>query len=142
MDGPVIARGDRGFDDERRVWNAEIDRRPAVIARCASTADVVRAIGLARRLGLDIAVRGGAHNTAGTATCDGGLMIDLSLMSQVTVDPDARRARVGGGALLADVDAATLAQRAGRARRADQPHRGRGTDARRRHGLAEPQVSA
>jgi FAD/FMN-containing dehydrogenase len=109
MDGPVITPDDPGFDDARRVWNAEIDRRPSVIARCTSAADVAAAIGFARQHGLEIAVRGGAHNTAGTAVCDDGLMIDLSLLNTVTVDPEARRVQAGGGALLADVDAATVA---------------------------------
>ena len=107
MDGPVILPGEAGFDDGRRVWNAAIDRRPAVIARCATTADVVAAVGFAREHGLEISVRGGAHNPAGTAVCDDGLMIDLSELNAVTVDPAARRARAGGGALLADLDAAT-----------------------------------
>src|SRR6266487_76824 len=109
IEGPVITPADPGFDDGRRVWNAGIDRRPAVIARCASAADVVAATGYAREHGLEVAVRGGAHNPAGTAVCDDGLMIDLSLMNTVEVDPLSRRARVGGGALLVDVDAATLA---------------------------------
>ena len=109
MDGPVIAPGDSDFDERRRVFNAEIDRRPSVIARCASTADVVAAIGFAREHRLEISVRGGAHNTAGTAVCDGGLMVDLSLLNAVTVDPTTRRVRVGGGALLADMDAAAQA---------------------------------
>ena len=109
MDGPVILPGEAGFDDSRRVWNAAIDRRPALIARCATTADVVAAVGFAREYGLEVSVRGGAHNPAGTAVCDGGLMIDLSLLNHVAIDPVARRAAVGGGALLADVDAATLA---------------------------------
>ena len=91
------------------MFNADIDRRPSVIAQCASTADVVAAIGFAREHRLEISVRGGAHNTAGTAVCDDGLMVDLSLLNAVTVDPTARRARVGGGALLADMDAATQA---------------------------------
>ena len=109
MEGPVITPGDPGYDDGRRVWNGGIDRRPAVIARCASAADVAAAIGYAREHGLEVAVRGGAHIPAGTAVCDDGLMIDLSLLNDVAVDPDARRARVGGGALLADLDAATQA---------------------------------
>jgi FAD/FMN-containing dehydrogenase len=108
LQGPVIAPGDPGFESARRVWNSEIDRRPAVIARCASAADVAAAIGYAREHELEICVRGGAHSTLGTAVCDGGLTIDLSRLNAVTVDPGARRARVGGGALLADVDAATL----------------------------------
>ncbi|MBV9093181.1 MAG: FAD-dependent oxidoreductase [Streptosporangiaceae bacterium] len=109
MEGPVIAPGDPGFDDGRRVWNAGIDRRPSLIARCASPADVSAAMGYAREHGLEVSVRGGAHNPAGTAVCDDGVMIDLSLLDSVVVDPAARRARVGGGALLADLDAATLA---------------------------------
>jgi len=109
MDGSVIAPGDGGFDDRRRVWNAGIDRRPSVIARCESAADVASAIGLARAHDLEISVRGGAHNTAGTAVCDGGMMIDLSPLNSVAIDPAARRARVGGGALLGDVDQAAAA---------------------------------
>jgi FAD/FMN-containing dehydrogenase len=109
MDGPVLTPDDTGFDDKRRVWNAGIDRRPAAIARCASDEDVALAVDHARRHHLEISVRGGAHNTAGTAVCDDGLMIDLSLLNWVAVDPAERRARVGGGALLADLDAATQA---------------------------------
>jgi len=109
MDGPVVAPGDGEFDDRRRVWNAEIDRRPSVIARCATATDVSSAIGLARNLDLEISVRGGAHDTAGMAVGDNGMMIDLSLLNSVAVDPATRRARVGGGALLRDLDAATQA---------------------------------
>jgi hypothetical protein len=109
MDGPVIVPGDAEFDDRRRVWNAEIDRSPSVIARCSSAADVAAAIRLAREHGLEISVRGGAHNPSGAAVCEDGLMIDLSLLNSVQVDPGTRRARVGGGALLADLDAATQA---------------------------------
>ncbi len=107
MDGPVVAPGDPGFDDRRRVWNAEIDRSPSMIARCATATDISSAICVAREHDLEVSVRGGAHNTAGTAVCDDGIMIDLSLLNSVAVDPAARRARVGGGALLADLDAAT-----------------------------------
>jgi hypothetical protein len=109
LDGPVLTPDDTGFDDRRRVWNAGIDRRPAAIARCASAADAAAAIRHAQEHDLEISVRGGAHNTAGTAVCDGGLMIDLSLLSSIAVDPAAQRAKVGGGALLADLDAATQA---------------------------------
>ena len=93
MEGPVIVPGDSGFDEARRVWNAGIDRRPLMIARCASAADVVAAIGFARGDRLEVSVRGGAHSVAGMAVCDDGLMVDLSLLNTVTVDPEARRAR-------------------------------------------------
>jgi hypothetical protein len=107
MAGPVIAPGDAGYDEARKVWNAEVDRRPGVIARCATVEDVVAAVVFARERSLDVSVRCGAHHGAGMAVCDDGVMIDLSLLNQVVVDPDAQRARVGGGALLANVDAAT-----------------------------------
>jgi FAD/FMN-containing dehydrogenase len=109
MGGPVIVAGDADFEDARRVWNAGVNRYPAAIARCESTADVAAAVTFARAEGLEVSIRGGAHNTAGTAVCDQGLMIDLSSLNAVTIDPDARRASVGGGALLADLDAAAQA---------------------------------
>jgi FAD/FMN-containing dehydrogenase len=109
LSGVVLTRGDTGYHEARSAWNGEIDRYPAVIARCAGATDVVAAIGFARQHGLEISVRGGFHNTAGTAICDDGLMIDLSPLRQVEVDPAARRARVGGGATLGDLDAATQA---------------------------------
>ena len=95
------------YDVERMVWNGIIDRRPALIAHCSSTADVVAAVNFGRDQGLPIAVRGGSHNVAGHATCGGGIVIDLSPMQQVEVDPDARIARVAAGATWAGVDAAT-----------------------------------
>jgi FAD/FMN-containing dehydrogenase len=106
MVGAVVGPDDRGYDEVRRVWNAAIDRTPAVIARCTSAADVCAAVTFARDRGLEIAVRGGAHNAAGTAVVDGGLVIDLSLLDGVEVDPRTRRARVGGGATLAQLDVA------------------------------------
>jgi FAD/FMN-containing dehydrogenase len=107
--GAVVLPGDDGYDAARAVWNGAIDRRPAVIARCESAADVAQAVGFARANGLELAVRGGGHNYAGFAVCDGGLMLDLSRMNRVTVNPATPRAVCGGGATWADVDAATQA---------------------------------
>jgi FAD/FMN-containing dehydrogenase len=107
LKGTVLRPGDAGYDDARTVWNAMIDKRPGLIVRCAATSDVVRALGFARENGLLLAVRGGGHNIAGNAVCDGGLVIDLSRMKAVSVDAAARRALVEGGATLGDVDAAT-----------------------------------
>jgi FAD/FMN-containing dehydrogenase len=102
--GQVLLPADAGFDEARRIWNAMIDRRPAVIVRCAGVADVRRAVAFARDNDLLLAVRGGAHNIAGSAVCDDGLMIDLSPMKSVRIDPAARRAFVEPGATLADFD--------------------------------------
>ena len=107
--GPVVRPGDAAYDEARRVWNGMIDRRPAIIAQCRDVADAAHTIALARESGLRLAVRGGGHNVAGFGTCDGGIVLDLSSMTAVTVDPAARTARVGGGAQWAQVDAATQA---------------------------------
>ncbi|NIK54912.1 FAD-binding oxidoreductase [Kribbella shirazensis] len=107
LQGTVLAPGDAGYDEARRLWNAEHVREPAVIVQVRSAADVQAAVRYAVAEGLEIAVRGGAHNMAGMSSVDGGLMIDLSPLNQVSVDPEARRARAGGGALLGDLDAAT-----------------------------------
>ncbi|HEY4603595.1 MAG TPA: FAD-binding oxidoreductase [Blastococcus sp.] len=109
MAGPVVSPDDDGYEEARTVWNAAIDRRPAAIAQCTSAADVAAAVRFARAAGLEIAVRGGAHSLPGLSMSEGGLVIDLRRMNAVTVDPQARRARVQGGALNADVDAATQA---------------------------------
>ena len=102
--GPVLQPGDPGYDDARAIWNAMIDRRPAMIARCAGTADVVASVNFARENGLPLAVKGGGHNIAGSALCEDGMVIDLSPMRDVHVDPRSRLAWVGGGALLSDID--------------------------------------
>jgi FAD/FMN-containing dehydrogenase len=107
--GALLQPGDAGYDAARSIWNAMIDRRPALVVRCAGTADVMAAVVFARDHGLPLAVRGGGHNIAGNAVCDDGLVIDLSAMRDVHVDPAARRAVVGGGALLSDLDHETQA---------------------------------
>jgi FAD/FMN-containing dehydrogenase len=109
LEGTVLGPGEEGYDDARRLWNAQHDRRPAVIARVRTDEDVAAAVRFGVARGLEIAVRGGSHSMSGASSVDDGLMIDLSEMNQVTVDPEARRARVGGGALLGDLDAAAQA---------------------------------
>jgi hypothetical protein len=106
---PQLVPGDPGYDDARRVWNGEIDRKPAVIAKVTGTADVAACLAYARSNGLDVTVRGGGHNLGGAAVADGAVMIDLSGLRTVHVDPETRTARAGGGALNADLDAATQA---------------------------------
>jgi FAD/FMN-containing dehydrogenase len=107
--GDVIDREHPAYDEARRVWNGLIDRRPAAIARCAGADDVVAAVRVAREHRPLVSVRGGGHQVAGSAVCDDGFVIDLSAMRDVSVDPDARIARVAGGAKWADVDRATQA---------------------------------
>lgn len=107
--GSLLSQGAVGYEDARRIWNGMIDRRPALIARCVGTADVVHAVNFAREHDILVAVRGGGHNVAGNAVCDGGLMIDLAPMRGVHVDPKARRARAAGGATWGDFDAETQA---------------------------------
>ncbi|CAO3440427.1 FAD-binding oxidoreductase [Azospirillum endophyticum] len=107
--GTVLTPASPGYDETRRIWNAMIDRRPGLIVRCAGAADVMHAVRFARTQGVLVSVRGGGHNIAGNALCDGGLLIDLSPMRFVHVDPDGRTARVGAGATLADLDRETQA---------------------------------
>src|SRR5687768_5134191 len=102
--GRLISTDQADYDTARAVWNAAIDRRPRLIARCIGSADVAAAVRFARGHDLAIAIRGGGHNVAGTAVCDDGIVIDLSAMRGVRVDPAGRRAWVQGGALWGDVD--------------------------------------
>jgi hypothetical protein len=105
--GQVLLPGNDGYELGRRIWNASIDRYPGLIARCADTSDVVRAVNFARAHNLLVAVKSGGHNVAGRALCDDGIVIDLSAMKEVSVDPELRAVRAEAGALLADVDRAT-----------------------------------
>jgi FAD/FMN-containing dehydrogenase len=102
--GQVFVPEDAGYHEARAIWNAMIDRRPAVIVRCAGVADVRRAVNFAREQGLTLAMRGGGHNIAGTALCDDGLVIDMSAMKSARIDPAARRAYVEPGCTLRDLD--------------------------------------
>jgi FAD/FMN-containing dehydrogenase len=108
--GEILTASDEGYAEASNVWNGAHDgHRPALIVRCTGAADVTAAVGFARSAGLTIAVRGGGHSVAGYSTCDNGIVIDLSAMKGVRVDPDSRRATVGGGATWADVDHETQA---------------------------------
>lgn len=109
LEGSTLLRDDTGYDEARRVWNGMIDRFPAAIVQARNTNDVVVAVRFAREHDLPISVRGGGHNAAGLAVIDAGLVIDLSPMNAVEVDPDKRIARAGGGATWGDFDAATQA---------------------------------
>src|SRR5262245_8965073 len=102
--GRLITSDHADYDAARAVWNGAIDRRPRLIARCVGTADVIAAVRFARDHDLEVAIRGGGHNVAGTAVCDEGIVIDLSAMRAVRVDPVGRSAWVQGGALWGDVD--------------------------------------
>jgi hypothetical protein len=107
--GHVLTAEDPSYDDARRVWNAMIDKRPAVIVRCAGTADVIEAVKFGREASLSIAVRGGGHNVAGFSTCDDGLVIDLSPMKGIRVDPVTHTARAEPGVLWKELDHETQA---------------------------------
>jgi FAD/FMN-containing dehydrogenase len=104
VNGQIVLPSDPSYDEVREIWNAMIDRRPAVIVRCAEASDVVHAISFARENGLEISIRGEGHNIAGNALCEGGVMIDLSTMRRVRVNAEKKRAYVEPGATLADFD--------------------------------------
>src|SRR4029453_4119112 len=105
--GELVGPGDDCYDERRRVWNASIDRYPALIARCAGVADVIAAVRFARAQQLLVAGRGGGHSYPGYGVCDGGMVIDLSLMKGIRVDPEARTVRAQAGVLLGELDRET-----------------------------------
>lgn len=107
--GKVITPGDREYEESRKIWNGMVDKRPAIIARCAGTQDAIKAVNFARDNGIQLAVRGAGHHIAGNSLCDDGLVVDLSHMRTVKVDVAAKRAVAEGGATLGDFDEATLA---------------------------------
>ena len=107
--GELVRPQDPGYEDARKVWNGSIDRFPALIARCAGVADVIAAVKFAKDNGLLVAVRGGGHSFPGLSVCDGGLVIDLSLMKGIRVDPEARTVRTQAGVLLGELDRETQA---------------------------------
>jgi FAD/FMN-containing dehydrogenase len=108
--GVIVQPGDAAYDEARMVWNGMFDRHPAVIARCSSAADVVAAVNFARENDMVVAVRGGGHSAAGTSTCDDGLVVDLSGMKSIEVDPAAKTARADAGLTWGEFDAATQEQ--------------------------------
>ncbi|GAB1690776.1 FAD-binding oxidoreductase [Krasilnikovia sp. M28-CT-15] len=105
--GPVLLPGDPTYEIAREIWNADINRHPGVIARCTQVADVVEAVRVAGQYGLEVSVRGGGHNIAGTALCDGGMMIDMSLLKHVRVDPIGRQATASPGLTWGELDSAS-----------------------------------
>ncbi|MCI0440940.1 MAG: FAD-dependent oxidoreductase, partial [Chloroflexi bacterium] len=107
LQGQLILPEDGAYDVARKLWNAQVDKRPALIARVANPGDVVSAVRFARRHGLRLSVRGGGHNPSGSAIAEGGLVIDLSKMRKIEVDPENRVARAEGGATWGELDRAT-----------------------------------
>ncbi len=105
--GEILLPGNDSYENARQIWNSMFDRRPAIIARCVGTRDVINAVNFARNNNLITAVKGGGHNSVGTAVWDNGMMIDLSLMRRVIVDQQNKTAKVDGGCLLGDVDSET-----------------------------------
>jgi len=107
LQGPVFVPGDFGYDESRTVWNGMISKRPAAVARCLGIADVITCVQFAREHELLLCIKGGGHNIAGLATADGALMLDMSLMRGVWVDPQKKVAHAQAGCLLSDVDRET-----------------------------------
>src|SRR5258708_6056890 len=111
LSGQVITPEDAEYDEARKVWNGDIDRRPAAIAKCRTVADVQAAVGFARKEGLPVAVRSGGHSFPGHSVADGALVVDVRQINQVSLDAANRRVTVGGGAVWSEVDAVTVPHR-------------------------------
>ncbi|HWJ25262.1 MAG TPA: FAD-dependent oxidoreductase, partial [Flavisolibacter sp.] len=109
LHGKLTQPGDPDYHEKRKLYNGMFDKRPALIASCLDESDVVKAVNFARENGLLLAVRGGGHNAAGLGSCDDGLLIDLSLMKQIRVDPIGEKVTVEGGCTLGELDKATFA---------------------------------
>jgi len=107
--GTLYQHSDKGYDQARKVWNGVIDKYPSLIVRCANVSDVMAAVTFAREHKLRVSIRGGGHNVSGSAVCDNGIVIDLSMMKSIRVDPTRKAVRVEGGATLGDIDHATQA---------------------------------
>jgi hypothetical protein len=105
--GVVFRPGDEGYDEARKVWNGMIDRHPALIVRCAETADVIACVNLAREEELPLAIRGGGHNVAGSAVCDDGVVVDLTAMKGIEVDPEGQTVHARPGLLWGELDRET-----------------------------------
>jgi hypothetical protein len=105
--GELVRRDSPTYDEQRRIWNGSIDRSPALIAHCATAGDVVEAVRFGKRFGLEVAVRSGGHSYPGVSVCDGGLVVDLSQMKEISLDPGAKTARAQAGVLLGEMDAKT-----------------------------------
>ncbi len=140
--GPVFAPGDEGYDEARAVYNGMHDRRPAVVIRAVDVADVRAGVALAREQGVDLAVRGGGHSVPGFGTCDDGVVLDLSGMRWVHVDPEARTARAGGGTTWGDFNHAANAFGLATTRRHHLDYGHRRPDAGRWHRLPRPRRRA
>jgi FAD/FMN-containing dehydrogenase len=147
MLGSVISPADFGYENARRIWNGAIDMRPALVLRCSGVADVISGVQFACSEGLPVAIRGGAHSVAGFSTCDGGVVLDLSAMAAVRVDPRSRRALAQGGTTWRQFDhetqahgLATTGARPGHHGRPGFLDRDRRVHAGRRHRAPRPQV--
>ena len=142
LHGESLLPDDAGYDSARRIWNAMIDKRPALIACCSGTADVINSVNFARENGLLISVRGGGHNFPGNSVCNDGLMIDLSRMTGVRVDPASRTVRAQGGTKWGAFDHETQAFGLAAPGGTDLGHRHSRSYPRRRYRMALPAVTA